>query len=223
MKLERNDILKLTGLFFFGIAMGYMEAAPVIYLRELYYPEGFHIISEQSLKVVPIRILLTEAGRELATIIMLISLSILIARKDWLKRFAYFIFTFSIWDITYYLWLYILIKWPESLLANDVLFLIPRPWLGPVIAPIIICLSFIFTAFLILSSKKEITSLKELLKMWKYLVYLLVATWVIVSAFILWQHRLFYLWNNVIVGIFIGIFTIFLLLRKNANHREKLK
>ena len=27
----------------FAIAMGYLEAAVVVYLRELYYPEGFYI------------------------------------------------------------------------------------------------------------------------------------------------------------------------------------
>ena len=109
MKLEREDILKLVGLFLFAAAMGYMESAVVVYLRELYYPGGFHIISEQSLKAVPVNILLTEAGRELATIVMLISLSFFLARRNWWKRFAYFLFAFSIWDITYYFWLYILI------------------------------------------------------------------------------------------------------------------
>lgn len=216
MKLEREDILKLIGLFFFAAAMGYMESAVVVYLRELYYPGGFHIISEQSLKAVPVNILLTEAGRELATIVMLISLSFFLSRRNLWRRFAYFIFAFSIWDITYYFWLYILIGWPESLLTNDVIFLIPRPWLGPVLAPILISLSFIFSSLLILSSKKEILSIKEWLKMWKYWVYLLVAIWVIISAFVLWQHRIFYLWNNVIVGIFVGIFTIYLALRKNS-------
>ena len=215
MKLDRENILKLTGLFFFALAMGYIESAVVVYLRELYYQEGFHIISEESLKVIPIRMLLTEAGRELATIVMLISVSILLVRRNILKRFAYFLFTFSIWDISYYLWLYVLIRWPKSLFTNDVLFLIPRPWVGPVIAPILISLSFIFISITILSSKKEILSFKELIKMWKYWVYFLVAIWVIISAFILWQNRLIYLWNNVIVGLFIGIFTIYLALRKN--------
>jgi len=215
LELKKEDILKLTGLFFFAVAMGYMESAVVVYLRELYYPEGFHIISEESLKAVPFHILLTEAGRELATIIMLTSLSILLVRRNWLKRFAYFLFAFSIWDITYYLWLYILIGWPESLLANDVLFLIPKPWVGPVVAPILISFSLIFISFLILSSKKEILTLKEFLKMWKYWVYLLIAIWMTISAFILWQHRLIYLWNNVIIGLIIGVFTIYLALKKN--------
>ncbi|TET24636.1 MAG: hypothetical protein E3J78_00850, partial [Candidatus Cloacimonadota bacterium] len=201
VKLEREDIFKLTGLLFFATAMGYSESAVVVYLRELYYQDGFHIISELSLKAVPVRILITEAGREVATIIMLISLSMLLARKDWLKRFAYFLFAFSIWDITYYVWLFVLIRWPESLLKSDVLFLIPRPWVGPVIAPILISLSFIVISLMILSSKKQILSFKELLKMWKYWVYIFVAIWVIISAFMLWEHRIIYLWNNVIIGI----------------------
>ncbi len=222
VKLEREDIFKLTGLLFFATAMGYSESAVVVYLRELYYKDGFHIISGLSLKAVPLRILITEAVREVATIIMLISLSMLLARKDWLKRFAYFLFAFSIWDITYYVWLFVLIRWPGSLLKSDVLFLIPRPWVGPVIAPILTSCAFISISIMILSTKKEILSFKELLKMWKYWVYILVAMWVIISAFLLWEHRIIYLWNNVIVGIFIAIFTVFVALRKgNRNENKK--
>ena len=62
MKLKREDILKLTGLLFFASAMGYSESAVVVYLRELYYKEGFSIISELSLKAIPLRILITEHG-----------------------------------------------------------------------------------------------------------------------------------------------------------------
>ena len=214
MKLEKREALKLLGLFFFAAAMGYMESAVVVYLRALYYPAGFHIITQESLKLIPLKMLFTEEGREFATIVMLVSLSILVEKKNILRRIAYFLFAFSIWDIFYYVWLRVLIGWPETLLTNDVLFLIPHPWVGPVLAPVIISLSFIFVSILILKSKAEILTIKELFKMWKYWVYLLVAIWSIVSGLILWHHRIFYLWNNVIIGLFIGIFTIFLLLKK---------
>jgi hypothetical protein len=204
----------MVGVFCFAMAMGYMESAVVVYLRELYYTEGFHIITEESLRAVPNRILLTEAGRELATIVILVSVSILLARKDWIKGIAYFLFAFGIWDITYYMWLFLLIRWPESLLVNDVLFLIPRPWLAPVAAPIVVSLGFILISFLLLSTKKEITSFKGFLKMWKYWVYLIIAVWTIVSGFILWENRGVYLWNNVAIGLLICFFTIIVALKK---------
>lgn len=206
--------LKLVGIGFFAVAMGYMESAVVVYLRELYYPEGFHNITETSLRSVPPYILLTEAGREFATIVILVSVSILLARKDWIKRFAYFLFAFSIWDITYYVWLFVLIRWPESLLTNDVLFLIPRPWLGPVVAPIGVSLAFMFISVLLLSTKKEITSFRGFLRMWRYWVYLVIAVWTIISAFILWEQRSIYLWNNVVIGLVLCIFTIIVAIKR---------
>jgi hypothetical protein len=213
-RIKREDILKLSGLFIFSVAMGYMESAVVVYLRELYYPSGFHILSQESLKAIPMNILMTEVGREVSTVVILTSISILIVSKNWLHRFGYFLFAFAIWDITYYLWLYVLIDWPESLLTNDVLFLIPAVWLGPIIAPVIISLSFIALSIMLLSSKKDIVTLKEFLTMWRYWVYLLVAMWVMASAFILWEHRIFYMWNNIIVGLIIVFFTVIIALRK---------
>jgi hypothetical protein len=217
MRLEKVVLYKLIGLFLFATAMGYSESTVVVYLRELYYQGGFHIISEYSLRAVPFRILLTEAGRELSTLVILVSLSILLVRKNWLERFGYFLFAFSIWDITYYVWLYFLIRWPASLLSNDVLFLIPRPWIGPVLAPILISCCFIFLSMVILSSKKEINSFKEFKKMWKYWVYITTALWVIISGFILFEYRIFYMWNNIIIGLFIGTFTVLLALRKKTG------
>jgi hypothetical protein len=217
MRFEKNVLYKLIGLLLFAAAMGYSESAVVAYLRELYYQKGFHIISENSLRAVPFRILLTEAGRELSTLVILVSLSILLVRKNWLRRLGYFLFAFSIWDITYYVWLYILIHWPASLLSNDVLFLIPRPWIGPVLAPILISCCFIFLSVIILSSKKQVNSFKEFKKMWKYWVYITAALWVIISGFIFFEHRTFYMWNNIIVGLLIGTFTVFLALRKETG------
>lgn len=203
-----------VGVGCFAVAMGYMEAAVVVYLRELYYPTGFHILSQESLEAIPRQMLLIETGRELATIVMLVSVSVLLARRDWVKRFAYFLLAFSIWDITYYVWLFVLIRWPESLFTNDVLFLIPRPWLGPVIAPIIVSLTFVVIALLLLAGGKEITSFRGVLKMWRYWAYLIIAVWTIISGFILWEQRTIYLWNNVLIGLVIALFTIFVAIKK---------
>ena len=47
------------------------------------------------------------------------------------QRFGYFLLSFGIWDVFYYVFLKVLIGWPESLLTWDVLFLIPLTWVGP--------------------------------------------------------------------------------------------
>jgi hypothetical protein len=57
----------------FSIAMGMLESAVVVYLRELYYPEGFAF----PLKMMSSTLILTEILREAATLIMLIAIGVL--------------------------------------------------------------------------------------------------------------------------------------------------
>jgi hypothetical protein len=120
-------------LFLFGITMAYFEAAVVVYLRELYYPEGFAF----PLRSMPYRIVLVEVGREAASMIMLAAVAGVVAGKFW-DRFGYFLIMFGTWDIFYYVWLKVTLGWPSGLTDWDVLFLIPVPWLGPVIAPVLV-------------------------------------------------------------------------------------
>jgi hypothetical protein len=136
----------LIAITIFGIMMAALEAIVVIYLRQLYYPQEFNAQPAASfLQTVPI-----EWLREFATIIMLVTVA-MIASKNFSGRLAFFLFTFGIWDIFYYVWLYILIGWPESLFTWDLLFLIPVPWVGPVLAPVICSLTMIFIALYILN------------------------------------------------------------------------
>jgi len=155
VKICRNFIV--LGLF--GIAMGALEAIVVVYIRQMYYPRGFDfpltMLSQQMLSV--------EWLRETATIIMLAAIGT-IAGKNNLQRFAYFLYTFAIWDIFYYIWLKILLNWPSSFLTWDVLFLIPVPWIGPVLAPIIASLTMILLGgtIIILQEKGGIEKMKLL-------------------------------------------------------------
>lgn len=119
----------------FAVAMGYFEGTIVVYLRELYYPEGFSF----PLRPVPARILLIELAREASTIVMLIAFSVIAGKRRW-ERFGYFLIIFGVWDIFYYVWLRIVIGWPASIFDFDILFLIPVPWVGPVIAPSLVAL-----------------------------------------------------------------------------------
>lgn len=135
--------------------MALVEAAVVIYLRELYYPLEFFINSVQDLAVMPERILRVELWREVATIIMLAAVGFLFSSRL-KKKILGFIWAFSIWDLFYYFFLYLFLKWPPSLLTADVYFLIPWPWIGPVWFPLILFSTLAVVSFwLIVKSKYE--------------------------------------------------------------------
>ena len=152
MKLSQ----KIFAVLIFSIAMAYLESAIVVYLRLLYYPNGFIF----PIKIIPNEIFLIEIGRELATIVMLASISFLISVK-FIERFSYFLFAFGVWDIFYYLWLKLFINWPPSFLTDDLLFLIPVPWISPVLAPVIISIIFIAISIILLTFKFEISLMKS--------------------------------------------------------------
>lgn len=140
----------LLAVFIFSIAMGFLESSVVVYLRELYYPEGFSF----PIKIIQGTVAITEIIREAATLIMLLCIGF-IAGKTLLERFAYFIFSFAIWDIFYYVFLKLLLGWPESVFTWDLLFLLPVAWVGPVIAPILCSLAMIFLAILIIFNESN--------------------------------------------------------------------
>ena len=128
----------------FSLAFGYIEAAVVVYLRELYYPGGFQF----PLIRLPEHILLAEVAREQATLLLLFSVAVM-ATKENLRRFAVFIYCFGVWDLVYYLMLKVILDWPSSLLEWDILFLIPLPWTGPVLAPMLVAACLVVTSVLI--------------------------------------------------------------------------
>ena len=148
----RNKNLILVVIF--AIAMAYLESAVVVYLRAMYGIEDL-------LKDTPLladQYTLIEIGREAATLVMLVIIG-LIAGNTWQKKIAFSIFAFGIWDIFYYVWLFLFIHWPKSLFEWDILFLIPLPWWGPVITPVLISLLLIAVAYLlIIEVKFKITS-----------------------------------------------------------------
>ena len=86
--------------------------------------------------------LVIEIIREFATLVMMVSLAVLLSKKFW-EGFGYFVIIFGLWDIFFYLWLKLAINWPDSLFTPDILFLIPIPWIAPVLAPVIVSLVMI--------------------------------------------------------------------------------
>ncbi len=148
---------KFFWLTLYAISMAYLETTVVVYLRELYYPEN-------PLQIFPLKILeifrtfniLIELGREVATVIMMLSVAFLVERKNTTRIFAAFIYQFGIWDIFYYVWLKVTIGWPLSFTEWDILFLIPLVWLGPWICPVLISLLFVVWSGWTLLSNREI-------------------------------------------------------------------
>jgi len=125
--------------------MAYLESAVVVYLRELFYPGGFQF----PLTEIPVKFLIIETGREAATILMLYAFAKSTGRNN-REVFAYFSINFGIWDIWYYIWLKIMLDWPTTVYDWDVLFLIPVPWIGPVIAPLMVSLALIASGYILL-------------------------------------------------------------------------
>jgi hypothetical protein len=150
----KNKNLILVGIF--AVAMAYLESAVVVYLRGMY---GIVDL----MKDIPLEsdiFTVIEIGRETATLVMLFIIG-LIAGNTWQKKIGYSIFAFGVWDVFYYIWLVLFIQWPKSLFEWDILFLIPFPWWGPVIAPVIISILLIsISYFLIIEVKLRITSLE---------------------------------------------------------------
>lgn len=147
----------VAGIVLFGAAFGYVEASVVAYLRAIYSP--FHAHYYPTASADDLFPLLTldqlhemgaehetrlkiELGRELATILMLAGAAVMAAtnRREW---FAIFVACFGVWDIAFYLGLKVLIHWPASLMTWDLLFLLPVPWVGPVITPVVVASSMI--------------------------------------------------------------------------------
>ena len=147
----------VLALLLFGAAFGYLEAAVVTYLRELHEParqrfypgraagDLFPLLTLDQLRAMgdgQMRLLATELGREAATIVMLAAVALAVARNagSW---GAAFVIGFGAWDITFYLFLKVLLGWPESLFTWDILFLVPVPWVGPVLAPVLVSAAMI--------------------------------------------------------------------------------
>jgi hypothetical protein len=123
----------------YAIAMAWFESAAVLYLRTLngtvipfqQHPNPF-TPTLQTLNTI-------EMVREAATLLMLVTVGCLAGRSR-RARLGYVLVAFGLWDIFYYVFLRVMIGWPASLLDWDVLFLLPLPWLGPVLAPVLIAL-----------------------------------------------------------------------------------
>jgi hypothetical protein len=111
----------------YAVAMAMVEAACVVTLKQLYFPEGwappFHPIPASALRL--------EQWREVATLVMIGAVASF-GRPTFRTGLARGLWIFGLWDLFYYAFLKIWTGFPGSLLDLDLVFLVPRPWIAPV-------------------------------------------------------------------------------------------
>src|SRR5947208_1506198 len=139
MKIFSHNTSRWLTVVIYAMAMAWVESAVVFYLRtmvdriEPYQPNPLPIIGKFGI---------AEVVREAATLVMLLTVGML-AGRTWRSRLGYAALAFGVWDIFYYVFLKVMCGWPRSLLDWDILFLLPLPWWGPVLAPVSIALLMI--------------------------------------------------------------------------------
>ncbi len=147
---------KFNAITIYSVAMGYVEAALVVYLREMIFGNGQQLFP---LRFMDPRLAVIETVREFATLVMLAAVAVL-AGKNRFDRIMYFIYAFAIWDLFYYVALKIAVGWPASLFTFDVLFLIPVIWVGPVLAPVLIALLLAIGSAALINAHEKAPGLK---------------------------------------------------------------
>lgn len=172
--MTRTDQKQLLWVILFAVSMGVFESAIVVYLRELYYPGGFTF----PLKSLEADIAATEIIREAFSMLMIISVAIIAGRRA-MQRFGYFLIIFAFWDIFYYVFLKLLLDWPESLFTPDILFLIPVTWVGPVFAPAFNSLVIFVLGFILV--RAESINHKAVIKPLAWTLLIVGAVFVLVS------------------------------------------
>lgn len=147
---ERNLWTRLFWWTVFAAAFGYVEALVVVYIRRLTgMPPGLDYHEIWTLRHLPwngpaivaeMRRLggfQTEFTREIATLLLLLGPACAAGRTG-RERLALFLYTFAVWDETYYLWLKLWTGFPRALTSTDIYFLVPIAWYGPVWFPVLI-------------------------------------------------------------------------------------
>ncbi len=183
---QRHTRQIILGLLLFGISFGYVEAAIVVYLRAMYEPlrqslapnrkpgELFPLMTAEQIASAQLHepqtpgssapgtstrfLVQVEVAREAATILMLAGTALVATgnRHLWLPAFSV---VFGTWDLFFYVFLRVLVNWPASLLTWDILFLIPVPWVAPVLAPVLVAISIITAGIIALLRPVQLTRL----------------------------------------------------------------
>jgi len=200
----------------------------VEYLRALYFPVEtggfrFPLLTPEQFQAMGVthwHRLLIEFGRELATLVMLATVA-LMAAKNRREAVAHFMIAFGAWDIFFYLWLKVFLDWPSSILTWDLLFLVPVPWVGPVVAPVIISLVMLAAGVTVLYLEGRGT---VLVATWVDWVFLIAGGITVIVSFC-WDYENImagglpnpFNWPLFFVGLCVSAVTFLLVLRRNLR------
>jgi hypothetical protein len=153
--------------FIYAAAFGMVEAAVVIYIRgSLGMPPGIDYPAGWTAQQLPFNsasitgelrahgFLPVELWREVGTLLLLLGAACGAGRTA-RERLGLFGFTFAVWDLTYYLWLFVWSGFPRSVFDTDIYFLLPFALYGPVWLPLIgMTVIALFSVRLIRGAKK---------------------------------------------------------------------
>jgi hypothetical protein len=149
--MTNSALKRWSVVVLFALAMAWMESATVFYLRTLVGRVDPYQVSP----LPPHRLLGNiEIVREIATMAMLVTVGWL-AGREFRTRLSYTLIAFGVWDIFYYVFLAVMGPWPRSVMDWDVLFLIPLPWWGPVLAPCMIAALMVVGGTLVTQFESE--------------------------------------------------------------------
>ena len=151
---------RLAGWALFAVAFGVTEAVVAFYIRrtggmtpsldyaQVWAARGLPFTSatiEAELRRAGIW--RAEQVREVGTLLLLAGVAWGGGRNA-SERLALFLFTFAVWDLTYYAALPPLTGFPRSLTDTDVYFLVPFAWYGPVWLPVLVVMPALLGASL---------------------------------------------------------------------------
>jgi hypothetical protein len=143
-------------LWVFATAFGLMEAIVVVFLRQIAGTSGGNLFPVLQAPGPAQQLAFSlELLREAASLVVMLGPALLTSSRAFERLLAYAL-VFGVWDISYYVFLRVLIGWPDSLLTYDVLFLIPTLWVAPVICPVLISAALIAssTAYWLIAQRR---------------------------------------------------------------------
>jgi hypothetical protein len=146
----------------FAAGMAWVEAACVYYLRVMVDRVNPYQTNPLTMPGILGDV---ELVREGATLLMLAMVGML-AGRTWRTRTAYAAIAFGSWDILYYVFLRMICGWPGSLFDWDILFLLPLPWWGPVLAPVCIAALMIGWGMLVTQSRQSLPATRVTRASW---------------------------------------------------------
>jgi hypothetical protein len=227
-------VKKVPIVIVWAVAFAFVEASVVEYLRALYYPLAkggfsFPVLTLDQLKTMGgdhVNRLVIELGRELATLAMLALMGIAAARNR-REAWAHFMIAFGVWDTFYYIWLKVFLDWPESLMTWDLLFLVPVPWVSPVVAPVLISLALITSGLIVLSYEAQDDPLIAACKDWAALT----AAGLIVIVSFCWDYQNImdgghpndFNWVLFVVGLTMAVATFVAIVLRHKVSRDTSK